>query len=79
MFPDLRYAAAINSAEGFKAIVMDGALKANGMVSFASALKDDEPEAIRAYLVSRAIDLKKHPPAPTNNPAAPPPPRTHTE
>jgi hypothetical protein len=79
MFPDLRYAAAINSADAFKSIVIDGALKANGMVSFASALKADEPEAIRAYLVSRAIDLKKHPPPPSGNPAAPPAPRTHTE
>ena len=38
MFPDLRYAGAINSAEAFKAIVIDGALTANGMVSFAKAL-----------------------------------------
>jgi quinohemoprotein ethanol dehydrogenase len=59
MFPDLRYAAALNSAESFKAIVVDGALTANGMVSFANALKPDEPEAIRAYLVSKAIEAKR--------------------
>ncbi len=74
LFPDLRYAGAINTAEGFKTIVMDGALKANGMVSFANALKADEPEAIRAYLVSRAIEAKKTPPpAPGAPPAAVPP------
>jgi alcohol dehydrogenase (cytochrome c)/quinohemoprotein ethanol dehydrogenase len=79
MFPDLRYAAALNSAEAFKSIVIDGALAANGMVSFARALKPDEPEAIRAYLVSRAIEAKSAPPAPV--PGAPPLPslpRTHT-
>src|SRR5262249_1009169 len=48
MFPDLRYATAINTAEAFKTIVIDGALAKNGMVSFAAALKPDEPEAIRA-------------------------------
>ncbi len=58
MFPDLRYAGAINSAASFKAIVIDGILTQNGMVSFAKALKPQEPEAIRAYLVSRAIELK---------------------
>jgi len=79
MFPDLRYAGALNSAEAFKSIVIDGALKQNGMVSFAQALKPEEPEAIRAYLVSRAIEAKSAPaPSP---PGAPPPaqPRTHTD
>jgi quinohemoprotein ethanol dehydrogenase len=58
MFPDLRYAAAIGSADAFKTIVIDGALTQNGMVSFASALKPDEPEAIRAWLVAKAIEAK---------------------
>jgi alcohol dehydrogenase (cytochrome c)/quinohemoprotein ethanol dehydrogenase len=73
MFPDLRYAGAINSPEAFKAIVVDGALTPNGMVSFAKALKTDEPEAIRAYLVSIAIQAKKAPPtgAGVAAPAAP--------
>ncbi|MEJ1965364.1 MAG: PQQ-dependent dehydrogenase, methanol/ethanol family [Gammaproteobacteria bacterium] len=62
MFPDLRYAGAINSPEAFKAIVVDGALTPNGMVSFAKALEADEPEAIRAYLVSKAIQAKNAPP-----------------
>jgi len=75
MFPDLRYAGALNSAEAFKAIVIDGVLRQNGMVSFAEALKPDEPEAIRAYLVSRAIEAKRlRPPV-----AAPPAPRNHGE
>jgi alcohol dehydrogenase (cytochrome c)/quinohemoprotein ethanol dehydrogenase len=78
LFPDLRYAGAINTAEGFKTIVMDGALKANGMVSFANALKGDEPEAIRAYIVSRAIEAKKNPPPAPGAPPAPAP-RPHAE
>jgi quinohemoprotein ethanol dehydrogenase len=73
MFPDLRYAGAINSADGFKAIVVDGALTANGMVSFKEALPGDDPEAIRAYLVSRAIAAKNAPPASGPAPAATPP------
>ena len=65
--------------EAFKAIVMDGALAANGMVSFAKALKPDEPEQIRAYLVSKAIDLQKNPPPAFGAPAAPAAPRTHAD
>src|SRR6185295_5196468 len=79
MFPDLRYAGALNSADAFKSIVIDGALTQNGMVSFAQALQADEPEAIRAYLVSKAIEAKNAPPP--RAPGEPPPPsqpRTHT-
>jgi hypothetical protein len=55
--------------------VIDGALKANGMVSFKEALaQPDDPEALRAYLVSRAIALKNAPPpVPGAPPAARPP------
>src|SRR6185312_2526654 len=74
MFPDLRYAGAIGSADAFKAIVIDGALTRNGMVSFAKALQPGDAEAIRAYLVSTAIELKKHPP---RAPAGPPAPAGH--
>jgi quinohemoprotein ethanol dehydrogenase len=72
MFPDLRYAGAINSPEAFKAIVVDGALTPNGMVSFAKALKADEPEAIRAYLVAKAHAAKKAPPTGAGVPAPAP-------
>jgi quinohemoprotein ethanol dehydrogenase len=59
MFPDIRYASALHSAEAFKAIVIDGALQQNGMVSFAKALTPEDAEAIRAYVVGRAIAAKK--------------------
>jgi quinohemoprotein ethanol dehydrogenase len=72
MFPDQRYSGALGSAESFKTIVLDGALKQNGMVSFAQALSTDDAEAVRAYLVSRAIEVKAT--AAPVPPAAPPPP-----
>jgi quinohemoprotein ethanol dehydrogenase len=63
MFPDLRYSAALGSAEVFDSIVIDGALTANGMVSFKAALTQGQVDSIRAYMVSRAIDLKRNPPS----------------
>jgi hypothetical protein len=35
-------------------VVIDGERKANGMVSFASALSEADAEAIRAYLIGEA-------------------------
>jgi len=60
MFPDLRYSGALQSAEAFQAIVLGGALKGNGMVSFRSALSGADAEEIRAYLVGRATWSKTH-------------------
>jgi quinohemoprotein ethanol dehydrogenase len=68
MFPDLRYSGALGSADAFKAIVIDGALTQNGMVSFARGITAEDAEAVRAYVVSRAIEAKG------SAPAAPPPP-----
>jgi hypothetical protein len=62
MFPDLRYSAALNSEQVFDSIVMEGALSQNGMVSFKTALKQEDVDSIRAYLVSRAIDARKNGP-----------------
>jgi len=54
--PDLRSSLAIQSADKFNPIVLGGALKDDGMVSFAEVLKPEEAEAIRAYIVGRAND-----------------------
>ncbi|MBP9593388.1 MAG: hypothetical protein KBE42_15050, partial [Steroidobacteraceae bacterium] len=35
-------------------IVMEGALRGNGMVSFANNLTDEQAEAIRAYVLDQA-------------------------
>ncbi len=41
-----------------KAIVIDGALRDNGMVSFKAALTAEDAEAIRQYLIKRANEDK---------------------
>ncbi|MBV8683464.1 MAG: PQQ-dependent dehydrogenase, methanol/ethanol family [Caulobacteraceae bacterium] len=54
VIPDLRYSPLIGSEPGFEAVVLGGALKDHGMVSFASQLKPDDAQAIRAYVISEA-------------------------
>ena len=56
--PDLRHSGAINNANSMKTIVIDGAFKHNGMVSFASAMTADDAEAIRQYVIKRANEDK---------------------
>jgi alcohol dehydrogenase (cytochrome c)/quinohemoprotein ethanol dehydrogenase len=56
--PDLRHTGALNSPDAIKAILLDGALKHNGMVSFSSAVNAPDAEAIRQYLISRANEDK---------------------
>ena len=56
--PDLRHSGTIASAEAIKAIVLGGQLHELGMVSFKSALKAPDAEAIRMYLVKRANEDK---------------------
>jgi len=70
IFPDLRYAAALNVDALFKAIVIDGALQNNGMVSFAEQLTVEDAEAIRAYVVSLANAEVQARAAPPPTPAA---------
>jgi len=54
--PDLRYSGALGSEEAMNLIVIEGALKHNGMVSFAAALKPVDAEAIRQFVLKRAND-----------------------
>jgi hypothetical protein len=42
--------------------VIDGALSANGMVSFKTALTEADVNSIRAYVVSRSHDAVKNGP-----------------
>lgn len=56
--PDLRHSGTIGSAEAVKAIVLGGQLHELGMVSFKSALKAPDAEAIRMYLIKRANEDK---------------------
>ena len=54
VLPDLRWSSYTASPEDWNAVVMDGALAANGMVSFADVLTPEDSEAIRAYVVAQA-------------------------
>ena len=71
LFPDLRYAGALWSADAFNAIVLGGALQENGMVSFKKDLTTKDTDAIRAYVVSTANVAKSAPPAPAFGPGGP--------
>jgi mono/diheme cytochrome c family protein len=57
-FPDLRYSPALKSPEAFSAIVLGGALQANGMASFKARMSEDEAQSVRAYLIERANQAK---------------------
>jgi len=58
VIPDLRRSPMLLSNEAFSQVVYDGILEHGGMVSFAYRLSRDDVEAIRAYLVDRAVQLK---------------------
>jgi quinohemoprotein ethanol dehydrogenase len=53
VLPDLRKSAVIADAAVFKQVVIEGILKERGMISFASVLKPEEAEQVRAYIISR--------------------------
>ena len=55
--PDLRYTSLLGS-DAFYAVVLGGALKGQGMVSFAKVLTQEQAASIRAYLIQRANDTK---------------------
>jgi len=73
MFPDLRYSGALATADAFRAIVIDGALSSKGMVSFKGAgIGNEDAEAVRAYIVDRAIAAKATQSPPVAAPTAAP-------
>ena len=53
----------------FKSVVIDGALRSKGMVSFAKYMTPKEAEDIRAYLLTQARAVQTQAAAPTK-PAA---------
>jgi PQQ-dependent dehydrogenase (methanol/ethanol family) len=52
--PDLRYSEVLAKKDEWRAIVTEGARRANGMRSFGDVLTPDLAEAIRLYVISRA-------------------------
>ncbi|NIJ38408.1 quinohemoprotein ethanol dehydrogenase [Sphingopyxis panaciterrae] len=57
--PDLRRSGALADAAVWKSIVIDGALKDNGMVSFARWVTPEQAESIRAYVGEQARLLQQ--------------------
>ncbi len=55
-FPDLRYSERLNTSEAWNSVVIDGELESTGMVSFEAVLQGDDAEAIRAFVIARAIE-----------------------
>lgn len=77
VLPDLRMSSSDTFAS-YNDIVLGGALRANGMASFADTLKPDDVEAIRQYVLSQANTLwnQAHPaesPSPAPAPGGPSP------
>jgi hypothetical protein len=53
VLPDLRYSGMLGGDQWFY-VVLNGALKSNGMVSFSSELSRKDAAAIRDYVIFRA-------------------------
>ena len=53
LIPDLRYSSSL-TPEAFNAVVLDGALVQNGMVSFAEVLDEESADAVRNFIIARA-------------------------
>jgi quinohemoprotein ethanol dehydrogenase len=58
VIPDLRRSAFLKSPEGWKSVVLGGALASRGMISWKEFVTPDQSEAIRAYLGEKARALK---------------------
>jgi mono/diheme cytochrome c family protein len=73
IFPDLTRTPLLHTQDGFDQVVLMGILAERGMASFAEALKAEDTQALRAFLVARANELKNAPSL--GPPGAAPPPR----
>lgn len=58
VLPDLRRSGTLGNAQAWQAVVQEGILKDNGMVSFATSMTPEESDAIRAYVIARANEDK---------------------
>ena len=52
--PDLRYSAALETPDAWRTIVIDGALRENGMVSWRQVMNPEQADSIRQYVIHRA-------------------------
>jgi quinohemoprotein ethanol dehydrogenase len=58
ILPDLRRSGVLTDAAAWKAVVHDGALKANGMIAFSRWYTPAQVEAVRGYVGSQAKKLQ---------------------
>jgi quinohemoprotein ethanol dehydrogenase len=58
VLPDLRRSALLTDTKAWATVVHDGALRGQGMVSFANVLSLQQIEAIRLYVIKRANEDK---------------------
>ncbi|WP_240653457.1 PQQ-dependent dehydrogenase, methanol/ethanol family [Sphingomonas crocodyli] len=58
ILPDLRRSPLIAEKASFDAVLIDGALAPNGMISFKGKLSEEEVEAVRLYLMQRSAERK---------------------
>ena len=54
LVPDLRGSGFLHDQAGWDAVVREGALRQNGMASFAEQVSTTESQAIRAYVIQEA-------------------------
>lgn len=54
VLPNLQHSAVLGDADTWKSILIDGALKDQGMVSFARVLTPDQAQSIRHYIIDEA-------------------------
>ncbi|WP_373488753.1 c-type cytochrome, partial [Blastomonas sp.] len=58
ILPDLRYSGTLAAPDNWQMIVHDGALKANGMVSFSPVMNAAQIDSIRHFVIARAHEDK---------------------
>lgn len=58
VLPDLRRSGTLSNKAAWQAVVQEGILKDNGMVSFATSLSPEESDAIREFVIFRANEDK---------------------
>jgi quinohemoprotein ethanol dehydrogenase len=54
VLPNLQASGALGSKDAWRAILIDGALKDNGMVSFARVMTPEQAESVRLYVIDEA-------------------------
>jgi hypothetical protein len=56
--PDLRYSGALENADAWRRVVIDGALREQGMVSWSRVMNPEQADTIRHYVIRRAHEDK---------------------